>query len=109
MGFGIKTKNVDWDKYKPDQAENTDYRKLDHMLRLVLAGTELQRFTLQSYLEELYMMNKIVYGLHHASTALITSVILNHNRGHIHLVDGSDGGYAKAAIKLKLRKKRITN
>jgi len=109
MGFGMKTENVDWSKYKSDLADNTDYRKLDDMLRLVLAGTEIQRFTMQGYLEELYMQDKIVYGLHHASSALITCVILNHNGGHIHLVDGSDGGYAKAAAKLKLRKKCIVN
>lgn len=59
-------------------------------------------------INQLPLMDKIVYGLHHASSALITCVILNHNGGHIHLVDGSDGGYAKAAAKLKLRKKRIT-
>jgi hypothetical protein len=108
MRFGIKTENVDWSRYKPDLVDNTDYRKLDDMLRLVLAGTEIQRFTLQGYLEELYMQDKVVYGLHHASSALITCVILNHDGGHIHLVDGSDGGYAKAAAKLKLRKKRIS-
>jgi hypothetical protein len=33
-----------------------------------------------------------------------TCMILNHHEGHIHLVDGSDGGNAMAA---KLMKERI--
>ncbi|HAC14626.1 MAG TPA: hypothetical protein DCE78_01595 [Bacteroidetes bacterium] len=107
MGFGMKSKYVDWSLYKPDLVDNSDHRKLDDMLRLVLAGTEIQRYTMQGYLEELYMQNKIVYGLHHAQSALITCVILNHHREHIHLVDGNDGGYAMAAQNLKLRKSRI--
>jgi hypothetical protein len=106
MGFGIKTENVDWGIYKRDLAENTDYRKFDDILRLVLAGSETQRYTLQGYLETLYENGQLVYGLHHANSALITCVILNHHQGHIHLVDGSDGGYAKAATKMKARKKR---
>lgn len=107
MRFKKKTENTDWGRYKSDLAANTDYRKLDDMLRLVLAGTETQRFLIQGFLEDLYEKNKIVYGLHHASNALITCVILNHHMGHIHLIDGSNGGYTMAASKLKLRKKRI--
>lgn len=105
MGFNLKSKFVDWGLYKKDLVDNTDDRKLDDMLRLVLAGTELQRYAVQGYLEELFQQKKIVYGLHHASSALITCVILNHHREHIHLVDGNDGGYAKAALSLKNRKK----
>lgn len=105
MGLNLKSKFVDWGLYKKDLVDNTDDRKLDDMLRLVLAGTELQRYAIQGYLEELYQQKKIVYGLHHASSALITCVILNHHRQHIHLVDGNDGGYAKAAISLKNRKR----
>lgn len=108
MGFGIKTENVDWGKYRSDLAGNTDYRKFDDMLRMVLAGSEMQRFTLQGYLESLHEQGRLVYGLHYANSALITCVILNHEEGHIHLVDGSDGGYAQAAKKLKERKKRIS-
>ena len=107
MGLGMKSKLVDWAFYKPDLVDNSDHRKLDDMLRLVLAGTEIQRYTIQGYLEELYMQNKIVYGLHHAQSALITCVILNHHREHIHLVDGNDGGYTMAARNLKIRKSRI--
>lgn len=107
MGFGLKSKYVDWSVYKSDLVDNTDDRKLDDMLRMVLAGTEMQRYTLQGYLEDLYMQKKIVYGLHHSKSALITCIILNHQREHIHLVDGNDGGYASAATRLKERKLRI--
>ncbi len=109
MGFNLKSKLVDWGLYKKDLVDNTDDRKLDDMLRLVLAGTELQRYAIQGYLEELYQKKRIVYGLHHASSALITCVILNHHREHIHLVDGNDGGYAKAALSLKNRKKILSS
>lgn len=109
MGLNLKSKLADWGLYKKDLVDNTDDRKLDDMLRLVLAGTELQRYAIQGYLEELYQQKKIVYGLHHASSALITCVILNHHREHIHLVDGNDGGYSKAAMSLKNRKRVLSS
>lgn len=107
MNLGISTKHVNWGTYKSDLASNTDYRKLDDLLRLVLAGSELQRYAIQGYLEELYMQGKVVYGLHHSPSALITCVILNHEKEHIHLVDGSKGGYTEAASMLKKRKSRM--
>lgn len=107
MAFGIKTENVDWGIYKKDLAGNTDYRKFDDVLRLVLAGSETQRFLMQGFLETMFEKKKLVYGLHHAPSALITCVILNHQQGHVHLVDGSDGGYAMAAQKLKMRRQML--
>lgn len=103
MRFGIRTANTDWGQYKKDLAANTDFRKFDDMLRLVLAGNEVQRFTLQGYLETLYEKGELVYGIHTSKSALITCMILDHQEGHIHLVDGNDGGYAMAAKRMKER------
>ena len=104
MRYNIKTEVTEWGSYKPDLVANTDYRKFDDMLRMVLAGTTEQRKTIDTMLDSLYKKGKIVYGIHHAESALITCVILNHQKGHIHLVDGSDGGYAIAA---KMMKKQL--
>lgn len=109
MNLGIRTAHTDWGRYKQDLAENTDYRKFDDMLRLVLAGTETQRFTLQGYLETLYERGDVVYGIHASGSALITCMILDHQQGHIHLVDGNDGGYALAAKRMKERARARKN
>lgn len=103
MRFGIRTGKTDWGRYKSDMAKNTDFRKFDDMLRLVLAGNEMQRFTLQGFLESLYEKGEVVYGIHTSKSALVTCMILDHQKGHIHLVDGNDGGYAMAAKKMKDR------
>lgn len=101
MRYNVKTEVTEWGSYKPDLVENTDYRKFDDMLRMVLAGTKEHRETINEMLDSLYKKGKIIYGIHHAESALITCVILNHQKGHIHLVDGSDGGYAIAAKMMK--------
>ncbi|MEO1143394.1 MAG: DUF3095 family protein [Pseudomonadota bacterium] len=45
---------------------------------------------------------KIIYGIHLQDEALITCVVPSIHQGdHVHFIDGSDGGYAQAAKKMK--------
>lgn len=108
MRFSMSTERTNWGDYKSDLAANTDFRKFDDMLRMVLAGNEMQRFTLQGYLESLYEKGLVIYGIHTSDSALITCMILDHQKGHIHLVDGNDGGYTMAAKRMKDRAKART-
>jgi len=88
----VKTKNVAWGQYKQNLIANTDYRKFDETLRMIISGTLEQRKQLVAYLEKLHNERKIVYGIHASPAAIITCMIFNYDTGHVHFLDGSNGG-----------------
>ena len=99
----LDTKAVKWSQYKSDLVENSDFRKFDGMLRMVMDGKNTQAAALQSYLEGEYRQGKLVYGMYKSREALLTCIVESYNGNHLHFVDGSDGGYALAAKELKQR------
>jgi hypothetical protein len=103
MSQNVKTTMTDWGAYKKSLIENTDFKKFDDKLRQVLSGSPEQRTLLTEYLEKKYQEKELVYGIHAASSALLTCLLFNYHQAHVHLVDSNDGGYAMAAIQLKER------
>ena len=99
----LDTKAVKWSKYKADLVENSDFRKFDGMLRMVMDGKNSQATALQAYLETEYRQGKLVFGMYKSREALLTCIVESYNGNHLHFVDGSDGGYALAAKELKRR------
>ncbi|MCB0290157.1 MAG: DUF3095 family protein, partial [Calditrichaeota bacterium] len=77
------------------------YRKFDGLLRMVISGTQSQRGDLLSVLRQFQQQGKIAFGIHTSSTALVTCVISDYKTDHVHFLDGSNGGYALAAVELK--------
>jgi hypothetical protein len=82
-------------------ATNTDARKFDEMLRMVLDSSLEQKDRLEALLKERHARGEIVYGIHLSPQALMTCLVFNLSGNHIHFVDGSDGGYAIAAQQMK--------
>jgi hypothetical protein len=103
LAKGLTFGGIDWGKYRSDVIANTDYRKFDDVLRHVLSGTPSQRDLLAQALEHRYQNGELVYGIHHAPAALMTCLIFARDGGHVHFVDGADGGYTMAAADLKRR------
>lgn len=101
MGNGVVTGETDWGQYKAIFIRNTDYRKYDDTLRMVISGTTAQRHALQELLQTYHGEGQIFYGLYPSKAALVTCVVTNYDKDHLHLLDGSDGGYAMAAKALK--------
>jgi hypothetical protein len=99
----MDTKAVKWSQYRRDLVENSDFRKFDGMLRMVMDGRNTQAEELQAYLEAEYQDGRLVYGMHKSREALLTCIVQSYNGNHLHFVDGSDGGYALAARELKQR------
>ena len=95
------TENGDWGRYKENLILNSDYRKFDGLLRMVISGTQSQRGDLLSVLRQFQQQGKIAFGIHTSSTALVTCVISDYKTDHVHFLDGSNGGYALAAVELK--------
>lgn len=107
MKFKKKTSATDWGDYKPDLVKHADYKKFGDGLRFVAAGTIQQRMDLTTFLEELYQKKKIAYGVHPSFAAMVTCYVRSYQSNHIHFVDGTDGGYAKASQELKNRRKQL--
>ena len=101
LRFAVRTGDVDWGRYKGDLVSNTDYRKFDGSLRLVLAGSAGQREELEEYLNGLRLRGQLSYGIHVARSALMTCLIEHRQSAHFHFVDAAGGGYAAAARALK--------
>ena len=99
--FKLNTKMVKWARYREELVENSDFRKFDGMLRMVIDGSEQQAVALESYLAQEHAAGQLVYGIHKSREALVTCLVQSYKDNHLHFVDGSDGGYALAARQLK--------
>lgn len=99
----IDTEAVKWTNYRNDLVENSDFRKFDGTLRMVMDGKNEQAIMLETYLESEHQNGQLVYGMHKSREALMTCIVQSYNGNHLHFVDGSDGGYALAAKELKRR------
>lgn len=107
MRFKKKTSATDWGEYKPDLVKHADYKKFGDGLRFVATGTIQQRMDLTDYLDEMFQKKKLAYGVHPSFAAMVTCYVRNYQSNHIHFVDGTDGGYAKASQELKNRRKKL--
>lgn len=97
----IKTENTDWGHYKQTLIANTDYRKFDEILRMIISGDLKQRQQLTAYLDQLRDERKIVFGIHASANALMTCLVFDYENDHVHFLDVADGGYALAAKDMK--------
>ena len=103
MPLNYTTSTTDWGLYKSDMAKNSDHRKFDDMLRLVISGSKEQRQEFVRFLHQQFEEEKLAYGIHLSSAAIITCMVFEYHRDHIHFVDGSNGGYVSASKDLKSR------
>ncbi len=92
---------VAWGSYKESVIANTDHRKFDEVLRMVISGSASQRLQLRAFLDNRRQAGELFFGLHAAETALMTCVVNNYNDEHVHFLDASNGGYALAAKEMK--------
>jgi hypothetical protein len=108
LPFGVRWGETDWGAYRADLVANTDFRKFDGSLRLVLAGTAAEREALEAYLSEQRARGRLAYGMHVAKAAVMTCLIEERQGAHFHFVDGAGGGYAAAALAMKQSVARAT-
>jgi len=99
--LGVRAFGFDAKQYKHQVTENTDFRKFDATLRMVLDLTEDERSGVLALLEHERDAGRVVYGIHQAAAALMTCLVRSYDGDHLHFVDGADGGYALAAKQMK--------
>jgi hypothetical protein len=89
-------------RYVEELRANTDFRKFDDMLRMVLDCSAAEAAEIEAYLEAQRTKGRLAYGLHRSDRALMTCLVFSLAESrHVHFIDGADGGYALAARELK--------
>lgn len=102
MRFGIKVGGFEPDVYTRQVVENSDFRKYDDGLRMVLDCTETLAQDLSELLVDAAARGIVRYGLHRQDAAMMTCFTPSAMRAdHVHFIDGARGGYATAATSLK--------
>jgi len=82
--------------------ENSDFRKYDDGLRMVLDCTPELADLLERRLAAAASAGIARYGVHRQDTAMMTCFTPSPTQGnHVHFIDGAHGGYALAAMALK--------
>ena len=102
MRLGIKVGDFVPKTYVQQVVENSDFRKYDDGLRMILDCTpELER-ALTKLLTTAAASKIVRYGLHRQDAAMMTCFTPSVMRSdHVHFIDGARGGYASAATALK--------
>jgi len=102
MRFGIKVGGFVPKIYTRQVVENSDFRKYDDGLRMILDCTDELERALTKRLEAAASHRIIRYGLHRQDAAMMTCFTPSAMRSdHVHFIDGARGGYASAATALK--------
>jgi hypothetical protein len=89
-------------KYTQQVIENSDFRKFDDSLRMVLDCTPELATEIEDYLKTAAARGVARYGMHRQDAAMMTCFTPSPtNPNHVHFIDGARGGYALAATALK--------
>lgn len=106
-GLGVRAFHFDGAKYKREVELNTDFRKFDDTLRMVLDLSLEETARVRRMLEAEHDAGEIAFGLHTSQEALMTCFVRSYDGNHLHFVDGSGGGYALAAKQLKAQLPKV--
>src|SRR6266702_8124858 len=102
MRFGIKVGGFVPKTYVQQVVENSDFRKYDDGLRMILDCTPELARDLARRLAAAASKGVVRYGLHEQDAAMMTCFTPSVMRSdHVHFIDGARGGYASAATALK--------
>jgi hypothetical protein len=102
MRFGISVGGFVPKTYVQQVVENSDFRKYDDGLRMILDCTPELETALAQRLIAAASGGIARYGLHRQDAAMMTCFTPSALRSdHVHFIDGARGGYASAATALK--------
>lgn len=99
--YNLNIKNLPGRIYLEQVISNSDTLMIDGRINTIISGTEAQRLQLITFLLEKEKEGSLIFGHHASSESIMTCYIRNRNKDHIHFVDGSNGGYTKAAMEIK--------
>src|SRR6185437_6615238 len=89
-------------KYTREVVENSDFRKFDDSLRMVLDCSPDLAAKIENCLKAAAARGVVRYGSHQQQAAMMTCFTPSPSHpSHVHFIDGAQGGYALAAAALK--------
>jgi hypothetical protein len=104
MRFNIPVGKFAPKRYLQQVVENSDFRKFDDGLRMILDCTPELAADIEQRLAAAAAQGIVRYGLHEQDAAMMTCFTPSVMRAdHVHFIDGARGGYASAATVLKAR------
>jgi DUF3095 family protein len=102
MRLGITVGRFILAQYTRELIDNSDFRKFDDALRMVLDCTPALADEIEQHLSDCAARNIVRYGTHRQQAAMMTCFTPSPTRSkHVHFIDGAMGGYAMAANALK--------
>jgi len=102
MRFSIRVGSFVPKTYVQQVVENSDFRKYDDGLRMILDCTPELADELEARLTQAASQGVARFGLHRQDAAMMTCFTPSPTRSdHVHFIDGARGGYATAATALK--------
>lgn len=100
--FDLSTGGYNAPVYRKELRTNSDFRRFDDTLRMILDCTHEISEAIEAFFEDLHTQGKIAFGIHRSDHALMTCLVFSLEKGeHVHFVDGSDGGFTMAAVPFK--------
>ena len=102
MRFGIRVGGFDPHVYVDQVVANSDFRKYDDALRMVLDCTPELADEIERRLARAAAAGIVRHGLYRQDAAMMTCFTPAASRSdHVHFIDGARGGYASAAVAMK--------
>jgi hypothetical protein len=102
MRYGIRVGAFVPAIYLRQVIENSDYRKFDDDLRMVIDCEPDLADSIETRLAAAAAAGTVCYGLHRQDAALMTCFAPSPiDSDHVHFIDGARGGYSSAATALK--------
>lgn len=102
MRLGITVRGFVPRAYLTELVENSDFRKYDDGLRMVVDCAPELADALEQKLATAAAAGVARYGVSRQQSAMVTCFTPSVTRSdHVHFIDGAGGGYASAALALK--------
>jgi Protein of unknown function (DUF3095) len=102
MWTGLRVGRFIPKRYTREIIENSDFRKFDDSLRMVLDCSPELAAEIEDFLKAAAAKGVVRYGSHRQQDAMMTCFTPSPSHpSHVHFIDGAQGGYALAAAALK--------
>lgn len=106
--YNFELKGFSSSQYKKEIVLNSDFKKFDDTLRMVIDCTKNQADQISAILLKHENNNLAHFGAHQSDSAVLTCYVKSVRNDHIHFIDGHGGGYTLSAQQIKNKNKIIT-
>lgn len=76
---------------------------VDGTLNCIISGTTEKIDQLIEYLDKLEAQSEMTYGIHITHASIMSCYVENRSQKHVHFIDGTEGGFTKAAEMFKAK------